>query len=199
MKNKKIILFCLVLILSFMLFGCSQKQGNSVSSESMANVSDIHSDNIIETEVSSDAYEESIQTDSSNDISLQDTDSQPKQSSDDGDEDDVTFQSLISNDFKAYSAVNTSTGESEPLNIAFGSSYTQYGSSLSFSDDGTFAIYVGAYADNGFNSGKYKVNGNEIQVSYDNDNTDTFTIKYNDSGEIDSIVTSYHGYTVYFN
>lgn len=97
------------------------------------------------------------------------------------------------------SAHNASGDEVEMIEV-YQTNYTSYQGSLTFSDDGTFSLWLSpGTPDDGTHSGKYELaEDNIINVTFDEGTSTSFDIERKDD-KIESIIVYYDEYEICFN
>ena len=97
------------------------------------------------------------------------------------------------------SAQNASGDEVEMAEV-YNTDYTSYQGSLTFSDDGTFSIWLSPGSpDDGTHSGVYQLTDEKtIDVVFDEGTYTSFKIKRN-GDDIENIVVNYNDYEIYFS
>lgn len=81
----------------------------------------------------------------------------------------------------------------------YNTNYSAYQGSMSFSDDGTFTLWLSPGSpDDGTHSGKYTVSASDkVNLSFD-DGTNTSAILTQKNGKISSVVLKYNDYEITF-
>lgn len=102
----------------------------------------------------------------------------------------------IVGDWVPVSCVSLADGKETSLTDAFGKAFANYGGMLTFNYDGTFYIYIGASKANDSNTGKYTLNGSNIDITY-NDGTKA-EFRYAENNFQHTVYVDYMGYTVAF-
>lgn len=103
---------------------------------------------------------------------------------------------LGENTWIPMSAQNAS-GDEVLLNEVYNNNYTNYQGSLIFHSDGTFSFWMSpGDPSDGTHSGTYKLEGDKINVLFDDDTQSQFDVKK--SGDSEFIVVTYNGYDVTF-
>lgn len=98
------------------------------------------------------------------------------------------------------STAQNSSGDEVEIAEVYNTDYSSYQGSLTFSDDGTFSIWLSpGTPDDGTHSGAYRLTDeNTIDVVFDEGTFTSFEIKRN-GDDIENIVVNYNDYEVYFS
>lgn len=91
------------------------------------------------------------------------------------------------------------SGDEVEMSEVYNTNYSAYQGSMSFSDDGTFTLWLSPGSpDDGTHSGKYIVSASDkVNLSFD-DGTNTSAILTQKNGKISSVVLKYNDYEITF-
>ncbi|MDP4120320.1 MAG: hypothetical protein Q8876_04585 [Bacillota bacterium] len=187
-KNKFIVLLAIVIVFAF--YGCNNKNnGNNTDSQAQTSVEQT-------TVTTTDAP-----TTAPTEIATNAATSAPSPtvavSSSTASSASSTKNASVVGKWKPYAAVNANTNKSESLSSIYGTAYTQYGGELTFNSDKTFSIWIGVSATDGSGEGTYKISGNTISVSFDNNTKATYQYISNYQGH-KAIKTVDNTHYIYF-
>ncbi len=91
-------------------------------------------------------------------------------------------------------------GSEVGLDSVYGSGLRDYGGSLCFKEDGTFTTFIGVYGNVNNESGTYKIiSDTEIEMTYNNDTTETAVVTQTDSdGNVTELRMPHRNHDVVF-
>ena len=91
------------------------------------------------------------------------------------------------------------SGDEVEMSEVYNTNYSAYQGSMSFSDDGTFTLWLSPGSpDDGTHSGKYTVSASDkVNLSFD-DGTNTSAILTQKNGKISAVVLKYNDYEITF-
>ncbi len=105
---------------------------------------------------------------------------------------------IADTEWVSSSAVNSS-GDEVTMAEVYNTSYTTYQGSLSFKNNGTFSLWLSPGAvEDGTHTGKYTVNENTINATFDDGETITSFYIHRKGDEIESISMYYEDYEIFF-
>lgn len=91
------------------------------------------------------------------------------------------------------------SGDEVEMSEVYNTNYSAYQGSMSFSDDGTFTLWLSPGSpDDGTHSGKYTVSASDkVNLSFD-DGTNTSAILTQKNGKVSAVVLKYNDYEITF-
>lgn len=203
---KKIICVALIALVCVAFCSCNNNEE--------ANSSSINNNSAIETTVENDVTtqdENSDQTDvqleeenglESKNNEQNDNNEQSQSSVNHYEEDaknaynDITEEDILGV-WLPQKAISVSSDEEVALAEAFGTSYAQYGGSLSIYENNCYEIGMGAYGNEESHNGTFQINGSQLEVTYESGVKDTFYVLKDESG-MKMIKAQQGDYFVYF-
>lgn len=90
------------------------------------------------------------------------------------------------------------TGEEISFDEAFGNDFYQIENSLTLSEDGSFTLVLGTMKSEDEGKGTFTVNGDSLEVTYLNGDSDIFKLTKDGEGNIIYILVPRYNFTVYF-
>lgn len=95
---------------------------------------------------------------------------------------------------KIWYSQSATTASADEVDLAYiySNNYSSYQGSMTFRDDNTFELWLTAgNPDDGTHKGKYSLEENKINVTFDNGEERVYTIHTNDKGDITQIEVPY--------